>query len=128
MCHALPQAPNTRTRLGLIWKHMEDGRSHNPLLPGFDIRAAFPLSPRSHPGIKTSSEGLVQQYSFNRATCSGPRKYQQETSALETLVLLLIEMYKRKSDARARGNSELRRLWYYQPHPAEPEMGAPGWR
>lgn len=37
-------------------------------------------------------------------------------------------MYKRESCARAQGNSELRRLWYYQPHPAELEMGEPGWR
>ncbi|XP_033079401.1 uncharacterized protein LOC117090953 isoform X2 [Trachypithecus francoisi] len=74
-CHAAKltnQVPNARrTHLGRMWKHEEDSRLHHSLLPGFDSRTPFPVARHSYPGMKALIERLVQQYSFNRATCSG---------------------------------------------------------
>lgn len=108
----------------LTWKHVEDGRLHGSLLPGFDISAPFPAA-HPDPGIKALTERLVQQHSFHGATCSGHRKYRQETSARKTPELLLTETHQRKH-CPARGDSELR-LWDDGHGPAELEMGESGW-
>lgn len=90
-CYAPHQVPDTRTRLGLIWSVWK--------LLGWESLSCLDLTsePPSLGPITHIQEWKPWLKGLNRATCSGHRKDLQETSALETPVLLVMEMDKQKS-------------------------------